>query len=299
MTDDGGQKNYGFGLLSSVIRPVVAMIDFLIVGHIVQDVVPNGFTVGGTATYMGITARNLGRKPGVVTRLAPDFVIPAVLRGIEIHRVDSPVTTTFHNIYRDGHRQQFLLSVADPIQPQDVPDAWRKTPIVHLGPLAREVDARFAKLFPGALVGVTPQGWLRQWDETKRVRFRCWEEAPDILPHVDVLVLSEEDLNGDCEVMEGFQHQTRIAVMTQGPKGCIVFANGIEKHVPGFPVREVDPTGAGDVFAGAFLVRLQETGDPFEAARFANAAGSFCVQALGITGIPTRAQVEARLEENH
>jgi 1D-myo-inositol 3-kinase len=279
------------------------MIDFLIVGHIVQDVAPNGFTVGGTATYMSITARNLGRKPGIVTRLAPDFVIPDVLHGIEIHRVDSPVTTTFHNVYHDGQRQQFLLAVADPIQPADVPDAWRKTPIVHLGPLARELDARFAQLFPGALVGVTPQGWLRQWDDPStssgwRVRFRCWEEAPAILPHVDVLVLSEEDLSGDCEAMEGFQHQTRIAVMTQGPKGCVVFTNGLERHVPGFPTREVDPTGAGDVFAGAFLIRLQETGDPFQAARFANATASFCVEALGITGIPTRAQVEERLSHS-
>jgi sugar/nucleoside kinase (ribokinase family) len=88
---------------------------------------------------------------------------------------------------------------------------------------------------------------------------------------------------------------TRISVLTKGPKGCVVFANGIEKHVPGFPAREVDPTGAGDVFAGAFLVRLQETGDPFEAARFANATASFCVEGPGITTIPTRAQVEERL----
>ena len=271
------------------------MIDFLIIGHVVQDVVPNGYTVGGTATYMSITARNLGRRPGIVTRLAPDFVIPAVLHDIAVHRVDSAQTTTFHNIYHDGRRRQFLLARADPIQPGDIPDAWRAVPIVHLGPLAREVDARFAKLFPGALVGVTPQGWLRQWDETKRVRMRPWAEAPEILPHVDVLVLSEEDLNGNTELMDEYARLTRIAVMTQGPKGCTVFTNGIEKHVPGFPACEVDPTGAGDVFAGAFLIRLQETGDPFEAARFANATASFCVEAPGVTSIPTRAQVEERL----
>ncbi len=274
------------------------MIDFLVIGHVVQDVVPDGYTVGGTATYMTITARNLGRKPGIVTRLAPDFVIPDVLHDVEVQRVPSAHTTTFHNIYHDGHRQQFLLSLADPIQPEDVPSAWNATPIVHLGPLAREIDARFAKLFPGALVGVTPQGWLRQWDETHRVRMRPWHEAPEILPHVDVLVLSEEDLNGNTELMDEYIRLTRIAVMTQGPKGCMVFTNGVARHVPGFPTREVDPTGAGDVFAGAFLIRLQETGDPFQAARFANAAASFCVQAPGVTGIPTRAQVEERMSNS-
>ena len=274
------------------------MIDFLIIGHIVQDVVPNGYTLGGTATYMSITARNLGRQPGIVTRLAPDFVIPSVLHGIQVHRLNSSQTTTFHNIYHDGHRKQFLLARADDLQPEDVPLEWMHAPIVHLGPLAREVDARFAKLFPHALVGVTPQGWLREWDETKRVRMRPWLEAPDILPYVDVLVLSEEDLNGNLALMDEYVRMTRIAIMTQGAKGCIVFTEGISRHIPGFPAHEVDPTGAGDVFAGAFLIRLQETGDPFEAARFANAAASFCVEAPGITGIPRRAQVEERLAQS-
>lgn len=276
---------------------MLTMIDFLIIGHIVRDVVPNGYVPGGTATYMGITARNLGRKPGIVTRLAPDFVLPEVLQGIEVHRVDSAQTTTFHNIYHDGHRRQFLLARADDIQPEDVPAAWRQSPIVHLGPLARELDARFVRLFPGSLVGVTPQGWLREWDETKRIRMRPWAEAAEILPHVDVLVLSEEDLNGDTALMDDYARMTRIAVMTQGPKGCTVFTNGTARHVPGFPAREVDPTGAGDVFAGAFLIRLQETGNLIQAARFANATASFCVQAPGITGIPTRAQVEERLSQ--
>jgi 1D-myo-inositol 3-kinase len=272
------------------------MIDFLVIGHVVRDVVPDGYTVGGTTTYSSITARNLGRRPGIVTRLAPDFVVPDVLHNIAVARVPSNHTTTFHNIYHDGHRQQFLLSVAEALQPDDIPAEWRAAPIVHLGPLAREIDSRFAKLFPGALVGVTPQGWLRQWDETKRVRMRPWEEAPEILPHVDVLVLSEEDLapRGNA-LFDEYARLTRIAVMTQGARGCVVFTQGQQRQIPGFPAREIDPTGAGDVFAAAFLIRLQETGDPFESARFANATASFCVEAPGVTGIPTRKQVEERL----
>ncbi len=271
-------------------------IDFLVIGHLVRDVVPDGYTVGGTATYSSITARNLGRRPGIVTRLAPDFVVPPLLHEIKVHRVPSAHTTTFHNVYHDGHRQQFLLSVADPIQPEDIPPGWMSPPIVHLGPLCRELDSRFATLFPNSLVGVTPQGWLRQWDETGRVRMRLWDEAPEILPHVDVLVLSEEDLNGNAALMDEYARLTRIAVLTQGARGCVVFTEGMERQVPGFPVPEVDPTGAGDVFAAAFLVRLKEIKDPFQAAHFANATASFCVQAPGVTGIPTRVQVEERLE---
>lgn len=276
------------------------MIDFLVIGHVVQDVVPDGYTVGGTTTYSSITARNLGRKPGIVTRLAPDFVWPEVLHDVAVHRIPSAHTTTFHNIYRDGHRQQFLLSIADALEPDDIPAAWRAAPIVHLGPLARELDARFARLFPGALVGVTPQGWLRQWDDPstgsgRRVRMCVWEEAPEILPYVDVLVLSEEDLNGNTALIHEYACLTRIAIMTQGARGCTVFTCGEERQIPGFPAHEVDPTGAGDVFAAAFLIRLQEIGDPFEAARFANATASFCVEGPGVTTIPTRVQVEERI----
>lgn len=272
------------------------MIDFLVIGHLVQDVVPNGYTVGGTTTYSSITARNLGRKPGIATRLAPDFVIPPVLHDIDVHRVPSAHTTTFHNIYHNGHRHQFLLDRADTMEPSDVPDAWLTTPIVHLGPLARELDARFAKMFPDSLVCVTPQGWLRKWDETKRVRMRPWHEAAEILPHVDVLVLSEEDLNGNLELMDSYVRMTRIAIMTQGPRGCVVFVNGEPCHIAGFPVREVDPTGAGDVFAAAFMIRLHETNDPCESARFANATASFCVEGASVTTIPTREQVEQRMK---
>jgi sugar/nucleoside kinase (ribokinase family) len=59
------------------------------------------------------------------------------------------------------------------------------------------------------------------------------------------------------------------------------------------PANEVDPTGAGDVFATAFVIRLQETGDPLQAARFANITASFSVEHPGVTGVPTRAQVLA------
>jgi sugar/nucleoside kinase (ribokinase family) len=65
----------------------------------------------------------------------------------------------------------------------------------------------------------------------------------------------------------------------------------------------VDLTGAGDVFASAFLVRLDETAqssgveDPWEAARFANAVASFSVEGQGISAIPSREQVDEYLDQ--
>jgi sugar/nucleoside kinase (ribokinase family) len=59
----------------------------------------------------------------------------------------------------------------------------------------------------------------------------------------------------------------------------------------------VDPTGAGDVFAAAFLVRYRETGDPFASALFASCAASLSVEAPGLEGVPTRARVEERFRQ--
>jgi sugar/nucleoside kinase (ribokinase family) len=68
--------------------------------------------------------------------------------------------------------------------------------------------------------------------------------------------------------------------------------------IPPRPADEIDPTGAGDVFATAFMIRYQETGDPVQSARFANITASFGVEAPGIAGIPTRDQVLAYADEH-
>ena len=60
-------------------------------------------------------------------------------------------------------------------------------------------------------------------------------------------------------------------------------------------VREIDATGAGDVFAAAFLVRQRETGDNRLAAEFATAAAALAVQATGTAGIGGRKAIEALL----
>ena len=53
----------------------------------------------------------------------------------------------------------------------------------------------------------------------------------------------------------------------------------------------IDPTGAGDVFATAFLIRYFETKDISQSANFANAAASFCIEKKGIEGMASREEI--------
>jgi sugar/nucleoside kinase (ribokinase family) len=57
----------------------------------------------------------------------------------------------------------------------------------------------------------------------------------------------------------------------------------------------VDPTGAGDVFAAAFLIALWRGGSALDGVRYAHAAASYVVAAPGTSGIPMEEQIRARL----
>jgi hypothetical protein len=266
--------------------------DFLVVGHVTKDLLPHGFNVGGTAAYASITARNLGYRAGVVTSAGPDINLETVLSGVDIVCAPSAVTTTFRNIYCDGTRQQFVCTVATGLTANAVPPEWRRSPVVQLGPLVQEFRENIVEAFPGSLIGVTPQGWMRHWDQRGCVSPIPWEGAQDILPKVDALIFSEEDVGGNLAVVEEYVRLTRIVVVTYGWKGSTVYYKGEVRSFPAPTVREVDPTGAGDVYAAAYLVRLHETDDPWESARFANVVASFSVEGPGTTTIPKRDLVE-------
>ena len=277
--------------------------DYLVIGTITKDLIPDGFTIGGTVTYAAVTASRLGKRSAIVTSAEPDLVLPDILADVEVARVPSPSTTTFRNIYANGARQQYITALAEPIGPDAIPSEWRQVPLVHLGPLAGEIDESIVHLFPDSLVVATPQGWFRSWDETGHVSLGEWPGAERLLPHLTALVLSDEDVCGDPWCIERYISLVRTLVVTHGPLGATVYHAGQVRSFPTRPAREVDLTGAGDVFAAAFLIRLYETArssgveDPWEAARFANVVGSFSVEGPGTSAIPSREQAEAYLKQ--
>jgi 1D-myo-inositol 3-kinase len=282
-------------------------IDFLAIGHATQDRIPDGFRRGGTVSYAAVTARRLGRQPGILTRASADGFIRresphlpenasapsgSELDEVAIHLLSSPVNTTFTNIYRDGQRMQVLESLAEPIRAPDLPPAWSDVPIVLLGPIAGELTPDWAAEFPNSVMGVTPQGWMRRWDEAGHVRPARWEDAGEFLRRADAVILSREDAGGDKDYIAELAGQTRLLLVTDGWHPVVLHHGGSHYNIPVRPAQEVDPTGAGDVFAAAFLIRLAETGNPVAAAHFAIAVASMSVEGPGTTTIPSRKRVE-------
>jgi sugar/nucleoside kinase (ribokinase family) len=271
-------------------------VDYLVIGHVAHDLTPAGPRLGGTAAYSALTARALGLRVGVVTAAGSETSLEA-LNDIPTLTIESQQSTTFENIYTENGRIQYLRAQATRIDFASVPEVWRTASIIHIGPIADEVDSVLPNIFSPAVFGVTPQGWMRQRAADGRVSRSEWQNAESVLKNADAVVISREDVNGDDELIEDMAHQTRILVVTEADDGCVLHWNGDRRRFRAPAVHEVDATGAGDIFAAAFFIRLFKTRDPWEAARFATLIASRSVTRIGLNGIPTQSEIEACMME--
>lgn len=269
--------------------------DFVVVGHVCQDILPDGGRgLGGSVSYAAITAQRLGYRVGVVTSAGPGLDVAQALPGIDVVCHLSAQTTVFENIYFNGGRKQILHGRADVITCALIPPAWRRVSMVYLGTIDQEIDASVFECFDeNSLLCVMPQGFFRRWDQDGVVFFTEWRPPESVLRRIKLLVISELDVPDPEQVVREWGQFVEILVVTRAERGATVYQAGNSCHYPARPANQVDPTGAGDVFSAAFLIRLAETGDGCQAAAFANVVASFSVEKPGIAGIPHRPAVEA------
>ena len=276
-------------------------VDILLLGNVTRDLIdehnPDIYRLGGTVTFAACVADRLGRKPTVITRAAPGTDLSAMPPSTNLIVLPSETTTTFANIYTPHGRVQYCFTPAPPIDVDDIPESMRRPQIVLMGPIANEIEPGVPAIFAEeSVVAAVPQGWMRRWDAGGRVHSKQWESARQILPYLDALVLSLEDIDYEWERLAQAFDYVPLIVVTEYRDGSTVFqrmADGtiLETKIPPRPAIEVDPTGAGDTFTTAFLIRLEETNDPVQAARFGNVAASISVEHVGVTGVPTREEI--------
>jgi sugar/nucleoside kinase (ribokinase family) len=269
-------------------------LDYLVIGHVTRDITTAGPRIGGTAAYASLTANALGQRVGVVTSTAPDLDL-SPLGALELAVSPSPATTTFENRYTASGRSQILHERAGPLDEEDVPKAWLRPSIVHLAPVADELPMSLTACFPDSMVGASTQGWLRGWDADGRVDKVGWRRLLPLLSETDVVVCSTEDLKGGLDDAEAMAPHCRLLVVTDGPNGAYVYWQEASRHFPTTAAQEIDPTGAGDVFAAAFLTRYAQTGNPWGAAKFANHLATASIERLGVQSVPTALEVAGAL----
>lgn len=271
-------------------------VDYLMIGHLTIDLTPEGPRIGGTAAYSSLMAQAMGLRVGIVTSWGGEVSL-GTLQNIPVASFPTEKSTTFENIYEPEGRIQIIHHIAPKLDFYQVPDPWRNADIVHLGPVAQEVEPSLVRNFSSALVGVTPQGWMRTWDHRGRVQSAEWPEASFVLGRSGAAVISIEDVGFSDERVEELATYCQVLAVTEGKQGTQLFWNGDVRRFRPSEVNVVDATGAGDIFAAAFFIRLYMTRDPWEAARFATQVSSISVTRPGLSGIPTQEEINACMVE--
>lgn len=266
-------------------------VDYLVIGHLTIDLTHQGPRLGGTVAYAGLTAQALGMRVGIVTSWGTELPL-GVLSQIPVISYPSESSTIFENIETPQGRFQFVRNLASNLDLNLIPEPWRKAHIVHLAPVAQEVEPNLVRGFPSALIGVTPQGWLRAWNIDGSVYPTEWPEASFVLQKASATVISLEDIAADEERLEEIAASCHILAVTEAERGSRVYWNGDVRRFHATQLQTLDPTGAGDIYAAAFFVRLFDTHDPWEAGRFATELASISITRVGLAGIPTQEEIQ-------
>lgn len=243
-----------------------------------------------------------------INRLKADGVDTS---GIVVRR-DKTTGVAFVTYRMDGSRRfifHFTDAAAGALTPEDVrEEMMRDVRILHImgcslsaSPSMREAVMKGARMVKagGARISFDPN--LR----TELLGIREIRQAFTwIMDNCDILLTGQEEMElltglPMDEAIRGQREKgTAIVVVKRGARGARIVSDDGDETIPSFKVEEVDPTGAGDCFDGAFLAMLLSGKTPAEAARVANAAGAFSVTRKGpMEGAATLDEIQVILGE--
>jgi len=278
---------------------------YLAIGHVTVDLDPdNGAPrLGGTALYAALTAARFGVDAAILTRgnyetFGADIreALARYSREVAMIVQEASAPTVFTNRTVAGRREQVVHSWAGAIDLSGLPPTWRSAPIIHLAPVAQEIDPRQASRLNPEFLGATPQGWMRKWPRGGgRVRLIPLRLPLEVTTRLDGLVLSTLEHTLARDEIEAVAQRGVVAI-TRGPDGATVIDRGRTYDIPAFSVPVRDDVGAGDVFAAVlFLLRAQHEGTSW-AAKMAAAAAALRIRGIGPDAVPTREEVERFLD---
>ena len=269
-------------------------MDLLVVGHVTRDEVDGGVRLGGAASYAALAAACLGYETALVTVAPPDDPLLEPLRRaqrLHLHCAPSDVMTTFALDYAGGQRRLWLRRRARPLALDDIPAEGRRPKVVYVGPVAGECDTPFVKGLGARFYGAGLQGWLRRTNDDGLVEPASLADSPDIQhpPKLNVAIVSEEDHPGAEGVVRMFVGSLGFAAITRGARGATVWGQQRCIDIPAEPAREVDPTGAGDVFGVVLTLELARGAPLAAAGRTAAWAAARVVEGAGLGSLPSSA----------
>lgn len=290
----------------------------LVVGTVAFDAIETPFgktdkILGGAATYIGLSASNYDVPVGIVSVIGDDFPDEDIellksrnidVSGIEI--VKGGKTFFWHGRYHNDMNSRDTLdtqlNVLEKFNPI-VPNNYKDADVVMLGNLHPSVQLSVLQQMekrPKLVVLDTMNFWM---DTTM-------DELKKVIAQVDAITINDEEarqLSGEYSLVKAARiiqdMGPKYVVIKKGEHGAFLFYQGQVFFAPALPLEEVmDPTGAGDTFAGGFTGFVASSNDySFENLKKAIVHGSnlasFCVEKFGTERMKeiTKDEINTRL----
>ena len=258
---------------------------------------------GGIAANAAVAVARLGGRAALATRLGKDATGDAIVADLAREGVDCTLAGRFDGlrsptsaIFVDPQGERLVMSYADPDLPLD--PSWLPSRL-PAGVKAVLGDTRWqegaAHLFRLARQAGVPA--VLDGDRPPTV-----PEAFEFATHVAFSAQGLAEVTRIADPVAGLEALARQTgawlAVTVGEQGVYFLEDRAVAHQPAFPVASVDTLGAGDVWHGAFALCLAEGMKERQAVRFASAVAALkCTRFGGRTGVPSRAEVQAFLQE--
>ena len=291
-------------------------MSLLVIGTVAYDGLETPFGIrerilGGSATYIGLSASYLTKSVYLVSVVGDDFEQGhidmlnqhnVITEGLEVMKGQKTFfwKGKYHIDMNSRDTLETQLNVLEHFNPK-VPKSAKNCDRVMLGNLVPAIQMSVLDQLdaaPKLVVMDTMNLWI--------------ENTPDdlrkMLTRVDVLTINDEEarlLSGEHNLVKAAKAirtmGPKILILKKGEHGALLFgAEGEIFFAPALPLADVvDPTGAGDTFAGGFVGYLDSVGDySFDSMKrglmYAATMASFCVEAFGPERMMNLTQDEIR-----
>ena len=251
---------------------------------------------GGSALFVSGAADYLGAKVGIIGNIGDDYP-SSVLSWLKHHGLNLSLlkktkgpSTRFRIRYDHGSRRLWLLHAGRSIEL-----TWKGGRVegLHLGPVFNEISESLVRSLRKkcGFMSLDIQGFVRKTNRSGEVQV-LRRDLDSVLRMCDFMKASIDEAKLQTSSRD---HQIildmllakgpKYAVLTLGAKGSLLGIRNYKKFlIPAFRDKSIqDPTGAGDVYAGAWLTSYLRTKDPVWAASVASALGSLASQRTGLS----------------
>jgi len=279
--------------------------DLVAIGNPVYDVIhtphisTKGRVLSGCSTNAYLAATKLGMKNvTIIGCIGRDFY-NRFIGDLKKYGIYSPKvkiskeTGGFKLVYdMSGNRTLKVLGVAGKITKKDIPDECLNARYILLGPILQEIDldlVSFLKETTNSKVFLDPQGLVRKISPDKQIVYKSEREnVRKIVSMVDFIKPNEHEsiiMTGTSDPFVSAkilaEWGSPVAMVTLAERGSVVCDREEIVKIPAYETFAIDPTGAGDVYAGAFIYEYAKMENVVSSCLFASAAASIMVEHSG------------------